>query len=136
MVRVSWQRALLTALTVLAVLPSVSDAQTGGIIAGVVRDASTGVMPGVTVEVTSSALIEKVRSAISDGAGLYKVIDLPPGAYVVTFTLTGFNTVRREGISVSAGFTATVNADRWKRRSPSLERLRSSTCRTPASRRR
>jgi hypothetical protein len=99
------------ALTALVLAPAIAYAQTGGVIAGVVRDASGGVMPGVTIEATSPALIEKVRSAVSDGSGQYKIVDLPPGAYLVTFTLTGFSTVKREGITLSAGFTATVNAD-------------------------
>ena len=75
-------------------------------IAGVVRDTSGGVLPGVTVEVASPALIEKVRSAVTDGEGQYKIVDLRPGVYSVTFTLTGFNTFKREGIELSAGFTA------------------------------
>src|SRR5262249_30419468 len=95
---------------VLVLLPASALAQTG-IIAGVVRDTSGAVMPGVTVEAASPALIEKVRSAISDGAGQYKIVDLTPGTYTITFALTGFNTIKREGIELSAGFTATVNAD-------------------------
>src|SRR4029077_20458576 len=59
----------------------------------------------------SPALIEKVRSVVSDAEGQYKIIDLRPGTYTVTFTLSGFSTVKREGIEISAGFTATVNAD-------------------------
>lgn len=86
-------------------------AQGAGGIAGVVRDPSGAVMPGVTVEAASPALIEKVRSVVSDGEGQYKIIDLRPGTYTVTFTLQGFSTVKREGIEISAGFTATVNAD-------------------------
>src|SRR5204862_1496174 len=80
-------------------------------IAGVVRDASGGVMPGVTVEATSSALIERVRSVTSDNQGLYRIVDLRPGLYTVTFTLTGFRTFRRDGIELTTGFTATVNAE-------------------------
>src|SRR5262249_44921378 len=80
-------------------------------IAGVVRDPSGAVMPGVTVEAASPALIEKVRSVVSDAEGQYKIIDLRPGTYTVTFTLQGFSTVKREGIEISAGFTATINAD-------------------------
>jgi hypothetical protein len=85
-------------------------AQTGEI-AGVVRDNSGGVLPGVTVEASSPALIEKVRTAQTDGQGLYKIVDLRPGVYTVTFTLTGFSTVRREGIELTTAFTATVNAE-------------------------
>jgi hypothetical protein len=88
-----------------------ASAQGAGGIAGVVRDPSGAVMPGVTVEAASPALIEKVRSVVSDAEGQYKIIDLRPGTYTVTFTLTGFSTVKREGIEISAGFTATINAD-------------------------
>jgi len=80
-------------------------------IAGVVRDASGGVMPGVTVEASSPALIEKTRTAVTDGEGQYKIISLSPGTYSVTFTLTGFNTVKREGIEITNDFTAGVNAE-------------------------
>ena len=80
-------------------------------IAGVVRDTTGAVMPGVTVEASSPALIEKVKSVTTDEAGLYRIIDLRPGTYVVTFGLAGFNTVRREGIELPSDFTATVNAD-------------------------
>jgi hypothetical protein len=80
-------------------------------IAGVVRDASGGVMPGVTVEASSPALIEKTRTVVSDGDGQYKIINLTPGTYSVTFTLTGFNTVKREGIELTGDFTAPVNAE-------------------------
>src|SRR5712692_4504073 len=87
-----------------------TQAETGNI-AGVVRDTSGAVIPGVTVEAASPALIEKVRVVVTDGQGLYKIVDLRPGVYTVTFILTGFNTFRREGIELSTGFTATVNAD-------------------------
>ena len=80
-------------------------------IAGVVRDTTGAVMPGVTVEASSPALIERVRSATSDERGQYKVLDLRPGIYVVTFTLPGFSIVKREGIDLPATFTATVNAE-------------------------
>jgi hypothetical protein len=93
-----------------AVLPAAAWAQTGSI-AGVVKDATGAVLPGVTVEAASPALIEKVRTVVTDSEGLYKIADLRPGAYTVTFTLPGFSSVRRQGIDLSAGFTATVNAD-------------------------
>ena len=80
-------------------------------IAGVVRDASGGVMPGVTVEAASPALIEKTRTVVTDGDGQYKIINLVPGTYSVTFTLTGFNTVKRDGIELTGDFTAPVNAE-------------------------
>jgi hypothetical protein len=80
-------------------------------ITGVVRDSSGAVLPGVAVEASSDALIEKVRTTVSDGQGLYRITDLRPGIYVVTFALSGFNTVRREDITLTPGFVATVNAD-------------------------
>src|ERR1700681_3315502 len=73
-------------------------AQEAASITGVVRDTTGAVMPGVTVEAASPALIEKARSAVTDSQGQYRVVELRPGIYSVTFTLTGFNTVRREGI--------------------------------------
>jgi hypothetical protein len=90
---------------------AVTQAQTLGTIAGVVKDASGAVLPGVSVEVTSPALIEKTRSAVTDGAGQYAIISLPVGTYDVTFTLEGFNTVKRSGIDVLANFTAPVSAE-------------------------
>lgn len=86
-------------------------AQQGSGIAGVVKDDSGAVMPGVTVEASSPALIERVRSAVSDGSGQYKIINLLPGTYKVTFTLPGFNTFIRDGIELTTNFTAQVNAD-------------------------
>src|SRR5687767_5397336 len=95
----------------LFLLPHPALAQQTSSIAGVVRDVSGGVLPGVTVEAASPALIEKVRAATTDGEGRYNIVDLRPGAYTVTFTLPGFNTFRRDGITLTGGFTATVNAD-------------------------
>jgi hypothetical protein len=103
-------RTALVLLVMLAV-PIASHAQTLGTIAGVVKDVSGAVLPGVTVEVASPALIEKIRTAATDGAGQYAVIDLPPGTYSVTFTLTGFGGVKRDGVDVLANFTASVNAE-------------------------
>ena len=76
-------------------LPSAVHAQAA--ITGVVRDASGGVLPGVTVEATSPVLIEKVRSVVTDATGQYRIVDLRPGAYSVTFALPGFSVVKREG---------------------------------------
>src|SRR5262252_1434144 len=99
-------------LLLLCLVPSLALAQgQSGSIAGIVKDSSGAVLPGVTVEVASPALIEKVRTAVTDGQGAYKIIDLRPGTYSVTFTLTGFSTVKREGIELTAAFTANVNAD-------------------------
>lgn len=92
-------------------LPPLALAQSGSAIVGIVRDTTGAVLPGVTVEASSPALIEKVRTAVTDGQGLYRIVDLRPGAYVVTFTLPGFNITRREGIELTASFTASVNAD-------------------------
>jgi hypothetical protein len=86
-------------------------AQTESGVAGVVKDATGAVMPGVTVEAASPALIEKVRTAVTDSEGQYKVVDLRPGTYTVTFSLPGFSTLKREGIELTASFTATVNAE-------------------------
>lgn len=80
-------------------------------ITGVVRDASGAVLPGVTVEASSPALIEKVRSVVTDGTGQYRIIDLRPGTYVVTYTLSGFSIVRREGIELTGTFVATIDVD-------------------------
>jgi hypothetical protein len=92
-------------------LPGRAWAQQASGIAGVVRDASGGVLPGVTVEAASPVLIEKVRTAVTDTEGRYNIVDLRPGTYAVTFTISGFNVLKREGIALTAGFTATVNAD-------------------------
>src|SRR3977135_3561158 len=86
-------------LLVLLLLPSAAYAQAA--ITGVAKDASGGVLPGVTVEAASPALIEKVRSVVTDDTGQYRVVDLRPGTYSVTFTLTGFSTVKREGLELA-----------------------------------
>jgi hypothetical protein len=89
---------------------SAQQAQASGI-AGVVRDTSGAVLPGVTVEASSPALIEKARAVVTDSEGRYNIIDLRPGVYSVTFSLQGFNVFRRDGIQLTSGFTATVNAE-------------------------
>lgn len=80
-----------------------------GTIAGTVRDESGGVLPGVTVEVSSPALIERIRSTITDGDGTYRVSELRPGDYAVVFTMPGFAVMRREGIEITSNFTAGIN---------------------------
>ena len=97
----------------LLILPAAASAQTvvSGTVAGAVTDATGGVLPGVTVEAASPALIEKVRSAVTDERGLYRIVDLRPGVYTLTFTLPGFRTLRRDGLELTTAFTATVNAE-------------------------
>ena len=107
--RASAKRALWLLLLVV-VLPAAAFAQ-GPSITGVAKDTSGAVLPGVTVEAASPALIEKVRTVVSDGSGQYRFVDLKPGVYTVTFTLTGFNTFKREGVELAGDFTATINAD-------------------------
>ncbi len=92
----------------LVLCPAAAWAQSA--IAGSVTDGTGSVLPGVTVEATSPALIEKVRTVVTDGSGLYTVSDLRPGVYRVRFQLPGFNTVFREGVDLPSSFTATVNA--------------------------
>src|SRR5712691_4032890 len=96
----------------LLILPAIvwSQAESGNI-TGVVKDSSGAVTPGVAVEAASPALIERVRTAVSDEQGRYRIVDLRPGLYTVTFALPGFNELRREGIELTSGFTATVNAE-------------------------
>jgi hypothetical protein len=91
-------------------VPALSAAQDTAI-AGTIRDTSGAVLPGVTVEASSPALIEKVRSVVTDDRGEYKIVDLRPGSYTVTFALPGVTTMRREGIALQTGFTATVNVE-------------------------
>ena len=90
------------------VLPAAALAQTGGI-AGEVTDETGGVLPGVTVNATRPEAVD-VRTTVTDGAGLYTLTALVPGTYVVEFSLPGFSTVRREGVELSGGFTANIDA--------------------------
>jgi manganese-dependent inorganic pyrophosphatase len=96
-------------LSCLAILPSSAYAQAA--LAGVVKDASGAVLPGVTVEASSSSLIEKSRTAITDGTGQYRIPELTPGRYTVTFTLTGFATIRRENVDLTGSGVTTLSAD-------------------------
>jgi hypothetical protein len=103
-------------------------------IAGLVKDTTGAVLPGVTVEAASPVLIEKVRSVETDSDGRYAIVDIRPGTYTVTFTLAGFNTMRREGVVVPANVSVPINAEL---KVGALEETvtvtvsrRSSTCRT------
>ena len=80
-------------------------------ISGVVRDTSGAVLPGVTVEASSPALIEKIRSTVTDSEGLYRITELRPGVYAVTFTLSGFSVFRSKGIELAPNFNASINAE-------------------------
>ena len=104
-------RFVLFALTCSFISSPAARAQGLAAIAGGVKDTSGAVLPGVTVEASSPTLIEKIRTAVSDGTGQYQVVSLPPGTYTVTFTLEGFSTVKREGVELTGAFAATVNAD-------------------------
>src|SRR5215813_4176020 len=93
----------------LALWPALVSAQSG--IAGAVKDTSGALLPGVNVEASSPALIEKVRAVVTDGQGRYSIVDIRPGVYTVTFTLNGFQTVRREGVEVIANATVPINVE-------------------------
>src|SRR5919106_3250349 len=101
-------RSVLAILCV-ALLPAVASAQ--ATLAGTVRDASGAVLPGVTVEASSPALIERTRTAVTDGAGQYRIVDLRPGTYRLTFSLPGFTTVVREGLELAGSITLTIPAE-------------------------
>ena len=104
-------RVLIRLLVVMAILgagPSLATAQS---LAGTVRDTSGAVLPGVTIEASSPALITKVRTGVTDETGQYRIPDLPPGTYKVTFTLPGFATVVREGVELSGGGVMTIGAE-------------------------
>src|SRR5262245_57491567 len=92
-------------LAVLLLLPAAARAQSA--IAGVVKDSTGAVLPGVTVEAASDALIEKTRSVATDSQGAYRIVDLRPGVYTISFSLEGFNMYKREGLELPASFVAT-----------------------------
>ena len=102
-------RTLALLACLFATLPSLAHAQ--ATLAGTARDSSGAILPGVTVEVSSPALIEKSRSTVTDGTGQYRITELPPGEYVMTFTLNGFTTFRREGLTVSGSGVIPINAE-------------------------
>ena len=108
---VSRSMAFVAAVACALLIGLPGDASAQSVIAGVVRDTTGAVLPGVTVEASSSALIEKIRTVITDEAGQFRIVDLRPGSYTVTFTLAGFGTVRREGIELTTDFTASINAE-------------------------
>src|SRR4029450_13459305 len=108
---IRWKISASIVLTLAAIAAVPGSARAQSTIAGVVKDTSGAVLPGVTVEATSDALIERTRSVTTDGQGAYKIVDLRPGTYVVTFTVAGFQTIRREGLELPSNFTMTVNAD-------------------------
>ena len=97
-------RLALIALCSIAATPALVYAQAS--ITGIIKDSSGAVLPGVTVEAASPALIEKVRTAVTSGTGQYRIENLRPGTYSVTFSLPGFNTVKRDGIELTGTFTA------------------------------
>ena len=112
MTQVRCLRAAVLGLLCLVLLAASAAAQTGSSgIAGVVKDSTGAVLPGVTVEAASPALIEKVRTVVTDGDGQYKIVSVSPGTYSVTFTLVGFGAVKREGVELPANFTAAINAE-------------------------
>src|SRR5262245_44752298 len=96
-------------LACVLLLPALALAQ--GSIVGQVRDESGGVLPGVTVEASSPVLIEKVKSGVTDDQGRYRIVDLRPGTYKLTFTLTGFSTLTRDGLQLSADQSLTAKGD-------------------------
>src|SRR5256712_12188125 len=105
-------RALATGSAVLAAVLFLSTpAFSQPAVAGIVKDSSGGILPGVNVEASSPVLIEKSRTVVTDGTGQYRIVDLKPGTYSVTFTLSGFATIKREGIELTGAGVATINAD-------------------------
>ena len=110
--RISMSRALAKSWlwsVFLSLLPATAFAQSA--ITGVVKDATGAVLVGVTVEAASDALIERVRAAVTDSQGVYRIVDLRPGTYAVTFSLQGFRGFKREDLELPSEFTATVNAE-------------------------
>src|SRR5262245_57026546 len=107
---VRFAKRFITAILVLVmvvVIPVMAHAQAAASIVGAVRDSSGAVLPGVTIEASSPALIEKTRSAVSNESGRYSIEGLKPGIYTVTFTLPGFTAINREGIELAGAFVAT-----------------------------
>ena len=107
-VRAGARPLLFVVAAIVMMLPIPAAAQS---VAGVVRDASGAVLPGVSIEAASPALIEKVRTVVSDGAGQYRLENLTPGIYKITYTLPGFTTFERDRVEITTGVTITINAD-------------------------
>jgi hypothetical protein len=107
MMRHAFTKVILLGVSLMVFWPSIAVAQSG--ISGLVADTTGAVLPGVTVEAASPELIEKVRTVVTDAQGRYTIIDLRPGLYSVTFTLVGFNTVRRDQINLPADFVANIS---------------------------
>src|SRR4029079_12609499 len=105
------QTAALLALPLMMLVPPAYGQEATETIAGVVKDTSGAVLPGVTVEAASPELIEKVRSVVTDGTGQYRIVSLRPGLYSVTFPLPGFSTIKKEGLQLQSGIVTTVSAD-------------------------
>ena len=105
MLRNGFTKGAVAAWLSVILLPAAASAQSA--ITGLVKDSSGGVLPGVTVEATSPALIEKARTVVSDAQGRYAIVDLRPGVYKMTFTLSGFSTFVQDGIELPSNFTAT-----------------------------
>jgi hypothetical protein len=106
-----WCIGVLAAVWSVAFALPASAQRDPGSIAGTVKDTTGAVLPGVTVEAASPVLIERVRSVVTDATGQFKIVDLRPGVYQLTFSLPGFSTFRRDGIELTSAFTATVNAE-------------------------
>src|SRR5688572_33049549 len=107
-------RGAVPLIVAVLLFPAIAQAQAS--LAGVVRDNTGAVLPGVTVEATSLALIEKARTAVSDGTGQYRITELPPGTYTMTFTLSGFSVVKREDVEVRGSGVIPINAERSEER--------------------
>jgi Carboxypeptidase regulatory-like domain len=100
-----------TLLVVSSLLFLATSAHAQSTLAGTARDTSGAVLPGVTVEASSSVLIEKTRTTTTDGTGQYRITDLLPGTYTLTFSLSGFSTVRREEIALTGSGVTTINTE-------------------------
>src|SRR5262245_28625335 len=100
----------LVVLSAVLLLPAATYAQQASI-SGAIKDVSGAVLPGVSVEATSPALTEKVRAVVSDGTGQYRIVELPPGTYTVTYSLQGFNVVKREGVVLTGSLTAAIDVE-------------------------